>query len=66
MLLSWKSKIILIDQFIGNKVSQAMKRYIKLGYDVNCGNDIESAVKDIAGVRIANLTPNRNNDKVKF
>lgn len=43
-----------------------MKRYIKLGYNVNCGNDIESAVKDIAGVRIANLSPNRNNDKVKF
>jgi len=65
---SWKSKIILIDRSIHwyNKVSQAIKRYIKLGYDVDCGNDIESAVKDIAGVQVANLNPNRNNGKVKL
>ena len=66
MLLSWKLKIILIDQFIGNKVSQAIKRYVKLGYDVDSGDDIESAVKDIAGIRVAHLTPNRNNGKMKF
>ncbi|GET50358.1 hypothetical protein GLOIN_2v1790442 [Rhizophagus irregularis DAOM 181602=DAOM 197198] len=47
-------------------VSQAIKRYIKLGYDVDCGDNIKSAVKDIAGVRVANLNPNRNNDKTKL
>jgi len=61
-----ESRIILIGQFIGKKVSQAIKRYIKLGYDVDNGEDIESAVKDIAGVRVANLNPNRNNGKKKI
>jgi hypothetical protein len=56
----------LINSFIGNKVSQAIKRYVKLGYNVEGGDDIESAVKDIAGVRVAHLTSNRNNGKVKF
>ncbi|CAB4442280.1 unnamed protein product [Rhizophagus irregularis] len=40
-----------------------MKRYVKLGYDVISGDDIELAVKGIAGVRVSNLNPNRNNDK---
>ena len=48
------------------KISQAIKRYVKLGCDVNCGDDIELAVKDIAGVRVSNLNPNRNNGKIKF
>ena len=65
MLLSWKSKIILIDQIHWyDKVSQVIKRYIKLEYDIDSGDDIESAVKDIAGVRVSNLNPNRNNGKV--
>ncbi|RHZ83505.1 hypothetical protein Glove_91g130 [Diversispora epigaea] len=29
-------------------ISQAIKRYIKLGYDINSGDDIESAIKNIA------------------
>jgi len=54
----------VIDQFIdNNKVSQAMKRYVKLGYDVISGDGIELAVKGIAGVRISNLNPNRDNGK---
>lgn len=47
------------------KISQAIKRYVKLGYDVDCGNDIESAIKDIAGVHVSNLNPNRDNGKLK-
>ncbi|CAB4442453.1 unnamed protein product [Rhizophagus irregularis] len=43
-----------------------MKRYVKLGYDVISGDDIELAVKGIAGVRVSNLNPNRNNDKAKL
>uniref|UniRef100_U9T958 Uncharacterized protein n=1 Tax=Rhizophagus irregularis (strain DAOM 181602 / DAOM 197198 / MUCL 43194) TaxID=747089 RepID=U9T958_RHIID len=46
------------------QVSQAIKRYIKLGYDVNSGDDIELAVKGIAGVRVSNLNPNRDNGKL--
>ena len=47
------------------KISQAIKRYVKLGYDVDCGDDIESAIKDIAGVHVSNLNPNRDNGKLK-
>ncbi|RHZ51763.1 hypothetical protein Glove_470g7 [Diversispora epigaea] len=42
------------------------KRYIKLGYNINSGDDIESAIKNIAGTRVANLNPNRDNDKAKL
>ncbi|UZO02225.1 uncharacterized protein OCT59_020715 [Rhizophagus irregularis] len=48
------------------QVSQAMKRYVKLGYDVISGDDIELAVKGIAGVQVSNLNPNRDNDKAKL
>ncbi|RHZ51174.1 hypothetical protein Glove_482g8 [Diversispora epigaea] len=48
------------------QISQAIKRYIKLGYDINSGDDIESAIKNIAGTRVANLNPNRDNDKAKL
>ncbi|PKB97504.1 hypothetical protein RhiirA5_384621 [Rhizophagus irregularis] len=48
------------------QISQAIKRYVKLGYDVNGGNDIEFAIKDIAGAHIANLNPNHDNDKAKL
>ncbi|UZO13203.1 uncharacterized protein OCT59_004708 [Rhizophagus irregularis] len=48
------------------QVSQAMKRYVKLGYDVISGDDIELAVKGIAGIQVSNLNPNRDNDKAKL
>jgi hypothetical protein len=48
-----------------NKILQAIKRYVKLGYDVDSGDDIESAIKDIAGIHVSNLNPNRNNGKLK-
>ncbi|RHZ82295.1 hypothetical protein Glove_109g253 [Diversispora epigaea] len=30
------------------QISQAIKRYVKLGYDINAGDNIESAIKNIA------------------
>ncbi|CAG8579903.1 37593_t:CDS:2 [Gigaspora margarita] len=45
------------------KISQAIKRYIKLEYDVNVGDNIELAIKDIADTKVANLNPNRDNGK---
>lgn len=55
----------MIDQFIdNNKISQAMKRYVKLGYDVISEDDIELAVKGIAGVQVSNLNSNRDNGKL--
>ena len=37
-----------------------MKRYIKLGFEVENGVDIENSIKDIAGTHVANLNPDRN------
>ncbi|PKY53609.1 hypothetical protein RhiirA4_471939 [Rhizophagus irregularis] len=38
--------------------------HAQLGYDVISGDDIELAVKGIAGVRVSNLNPNRDNGKL--
>jgi len=37
-----------------------MKRYIKLGFEVENGNDIENSIKNIAGTHVANINPNRD------
>ena len=38
-----------------------MKRYVKLGSNIESGDDIEEAIKHIAGTHVANLEPNRSN-----
>ncbi|RHZ64643.1 hypothetical protein Glove_321g25 [Diversispora epigaea] len=45
------------------QISQAMKRYIKLGSNIESGDDIEEAIKYIAGTHVANLIPNRSDEK---
>ncbi|GES75262.1 hypothetical protein GLOIN_2v1834394 [Rhizophagus clarus] len=47
------------------QISQAIKRYVKLGGTIESGDDIEIAIHDIAGTKIANLLPNRNQGKEK-
>ena len=42
------------------QIAQAMKWYIKLGFEVENGVDIENSIKDIAGTHVANLNPDRN------
>ena len=37
-----------------------MKWYIKLGFEVENGNDIENSIKNIAGTHVANMNPNRD------
>lgn len=37
-----------------------MKRYVRLGYEIAEGQDIENATQNLAGTRIANLEPNRD------
>ena len=49
---------ILIFNFY--QISQAIKRHVKLGGTIESGNDIETAIHDIAGTKVANLQPNRN------
>ncbi|RIB10808.1 hypothetical protein C2G38_2205186 [Gigaspora rosea] len=41
------------------QISQAIKRYVKLGFSLDSGNDIENAIKDIAGTYVSNITPDR-------
>ena len=35
-----------------------MKCYVRLGYEIAEGQDIENAIQNLAGTRIANLEPN--------
>ncbi|PKC01089.1 hypothetical protein RhiirA5_402971 [Rhizophagus irregularis] len=34
------------------RIAQAIKWYVKLGFEVKSGDDIENAIKDIAGTRV--------------
>jgi len=36
-----------------------MKRYVRLGYEIAEGQDIENAIQNLAGTHIAHLEPNR-------
>ncbi|GBB84692.1 hypothetical protein RclHR1_11280002 [Rhizophagus clarus] len=47
-------------------ISQIIKRYVKLGCTIKSGDDIEAAIHDIAGTKVANLLPNRNQEKEKI
>ncbi|CAB4375882.1 unnamed protein product [Rhizophagus irregularis] len=47
-------------------ISQAIKRHVKLGCIIESGDDIEAAIHDIAGTKVANLLPNRNQGKEKI
>ncbi|CAJ0750014.1 5225_t:CDS:2, partial [Entrophospora sp. SA101] len=42
-----------------SKIAHAIKRYIRIGFDLNSGADIENSSKGVRGTRIANLQPNR-------
>ena len=37
-----------------------MKCYVRLGYEIAEGQDIENAIQNLAGTHIANLEPNRD------
>jgi hypothetical protein len=41
------------------KITHAINRYVKLGYEIASGEDIEMAIKDLSGIHVANLQPNR-------
>ncbi|CAG8737526.1 9503_t:CDS:1, partial [Racocetra fulgida] len=43
-----------------NQISHAINRYIRLGFDVTVGQDIENAIKGIKGTSVANLNPIRD------
>ena len=41
------------------EITHAIKRYVKLGYEIASDEDIEMAIKDLSGTHVANLQPNR-------
>ena len=42
-----------------------IKWYVRLGYDISEGQDIEEAIKDIREATIANIEPNRKEKRKK-
>ncbi|GES77856.1 hypothetical protein GLOIN_2v1472586 [Rhizophagus clarus] len=47
-------------------ISQVIKRYVKLGCTIESGDDIEAAIHDIVGTKVANLLLNCNQGKEKI
>lgn len=48
------------------QIAHAIKRYVRLGFDVTEGEDIENAVKDLCGTSISQMDPNREKNKGKI
>ena len=53
----------VIKNFYIFEITHAIKRYVKLGYEIASGEDIEMAIKDLSGTYVANLQPNREQGK---
>ena len=48
------------------QIAHAIKRYVRLGFDVTKGEDIENVVKDLCGTSISQMDPNREKNKGKI
>ncbi|RIA79588.1 hypothetical protein C1645_840341 [Glomus cerebriforme] len=46
------------------QISHAINRYIRLGFDINEGVDIENAIQEICGTSVAYLEPERKRVKI--
>ncbi|CAB4408849.1 unnamed protein product [Rhizophagus irregularis] len=44
------------------QISQSIKRRVKLGFEIRNGENIQEAIEDIAGIRVAHLEPDRDNE----
>lgn len=49
--------------YSSTKITHAIKRYVKLGYEIASGEYIEMAIKGLSGTYVANLQPNREQGK---
>ncbi|GBB83749.1 hypothetical protein RclHR1_10420001 [Rhizophagus clarus] len=45
-------------------ITHVIKYYVKLGYKIASGEDIEMAIKGLSGTHIANLQPNREQETI--
>jgi len=42
------------------KITHAIKRYVKLEYDITSGENIKNAIKDLVNTYVAHIQPNRS------
>ncbi|CAB4401384.1 unnamed protein product [Rhizophagus irregularis] len=45
------------------QITHAIKRYVKLEYDITSGENIEDAIKDLVGTHVAHIQPNCSQDR---
>ena len=45
------------------QLTHAINWYVKFGYNIESGKNIELAIKDTAGVHVVNLGPNHDKGK---
>ncbi len=48
------------------KIAHAIKRYVRIGFEIQEGSDIENLIKDLRGISIGELNPNRKNSSKKI
>ncbi|RGB23102.1 hypothetical protein C1646_822251 [Rhizophagus diaphanus] len=42
------------------QISHAIKRWVKIGHEIEGGEDIENAIKDLSGTHVSHLEPDRD------
>ncbi|CAB4485152.1 unnamed protein product [Rhizophagus irregularis] len=47
-------------------ISHAIKRWVKIGHEIEEGEDIENAIKDLSGTHVSHLEPDRDKEKGKL
>ncbi|CAG8678738.1 17368_t:CDS:2, partial [Gigaspora rosea] len=40
-------------------ITHAIKWWVKIGHNIESGEEIQEAIKDLAGTHVANILPNR-------
>ncbi|UZO10793.1 uncharacterized protein OCT59_002371 [Rhizophagus irregularis] len=48
------------------QISHAIKRWVKIGHEIEEGEDIENAIKDLSGTHVSHLEPDRDKEKGKL
>ncbi|GBC03511.1 hypothetical protein RclHR1_05170001 [Rhizophagus clarus] len=54
--------ISIISDNKAGEISQSIRRRVKLGFEIRNSENIQEAIKDIAGICVAHLEPDRDND----
>ncbi|GES80418.1 hypothetical protein GLOIN_2v1483553 [Rhizophagus clarus] len=56
--------VTIISDNEAGEITHVIKYYVKLGYKIASGEDIEMAIKGLSGTHIANLQPNREQETI--